>query len=85
MQAFMDVLGSIFSSVWELLLPLLLALLVGGCVATHNGTYDWGFEVTTGYNFKQAVPGNDPASVKVDLQPAVDYVVQLRKDEPVPE
>ncbi len=50
---------------------------LGGCVTKHQGDYSWGFEVSTGYKFRQTAPETEPATVEVDVNPLVENIIDL--------
>ena len=78
----------LFGWIGGTLLLLFGCCLAAGCVASHQGDYEWGFQVQTGYVFTQHAPESEPATAKVDVDPLVENIIDLGwdgKDEPTTE
>jgi len=54
-----------------------LLCLSAGCAYTQKGTSEWGFKQETSWSVYQRTT-TDEATFKADLQPVIDYLIQLR-------
>jgi hypothetical protein len=53
-----------------------------GCTVKYAGDGSWGFRTIAGYEFYQVSP-DEGVEWEADMQPLVDYIVQLRSEPPV--